>query len=570
MSKKVSRKTTNDHKTLFHELLESNSNHFEILCPICYSTPILKIIDSSKNLVTYECKCGKKENELKIVYQMLSTNFKCHHCDKIISDSEKIMCCKCKGFICENCIKFHKKKFRSHKTNTLYKCFLHNKNFIGYCINCKDNFCEKCKSNHVFHNNIFLKEIIFSKQKFNDLYKKYELNKINIDKMIKNANEIKERQIENLEKQILELKEVYEKFKENHTLYLNFYEKILGNYSIHHPKLLCYQTIMNIINNFNYKMIPIKQINYCSFEKFKFTFSQNYFKVSFLSPIKNPMKKIANFFLGRINSVVAKSDSELICSTSTNVLVYDFNKKQINLQFSLPNNQYITSITYTKEKKIIVGCYQKILIYEIEENNYKFEKSLNILNQRIKEMYPLINYNYVTVHYYNSFSFVQYEEPYDIHVLNDGNFTSCCEIQKNKRIILFDNDFFISFYDFTTKTIINKVKTIINKRINSMKLYNDNLIFMISYQEIYFFDYLKNQIETIFVNKLFTNKILTLKDKSFLILGNQSIVRISPNNYQIIEKFAYVHYLNYSVSQDFGDNKFFILESRGRINVWKY
>jgi hypothetical protein len=317
-------------------------------------------------------------------------------------------------------------------------------------------------------------------------------------------------------------------------------------------------------------MIPIKQINYCSFEKFKFTFSQNYFKVSFLSPIKNPMKKIANFFLGRINSVVAKSDSELICSTSTNVLVYDFNKKQINLQFSLPNNQYITSITYTKEKKIIVGCYQTILIYEIEENNYKFEKSLNTLNQRIKEMYPLINYNYITVHYYNSFSFVQYEEPYDIHVLNDGNFTSCCEIQKNKRIILFDNDFFISFYDFTTKTIINKVKTIINKRINSMKLYNDNLIFMISYQEIYFFDYLKNQIETIFVNKLFTNKILTLKDKSFLILGNQNIVRISPNNYQIIEKFAYIHYLNYSVSQDFGDNKFFILESRGRINVWKY
>ena len=103
-----------------------------------------------------------------------------------------------------------------------------------------------------------------------------------------------------------------------------------------------------------------------------------------------------------------------------------------------------------------------------------------------------------------------------------------------------------------------------------MKLYNDNLIFMISYQEIYFFDYLKNQIETIFVNKLFTNKILTLKDKSFLILGNQNIVRISPNNYQIIEKFAYIHYLNYSVSQDFGDNKFFILESRGRINVWKY
>jgi hypothetical protein len=72
----------------------------------------------------------------------------------------------------------------------------------------------------------FLKGLILSKSELNKLYKKYDSTKMIIENLIQSAEKEKNKQIEILESQIKDIKNIYNRFIENHILYLNFYEKI--------------------------------------------------------------------------------------------------------------------------------------------------------------------------------------------------------------------------------------------------------------------------------------------------------------------------------------------------------
>ena len=106
----------------------------------------------------------------------------------------------------------------------------------------------------------FLKGLILSKSELNKLYKKYDSTKMIIENLIQSAEKEKNKQIEILECQIKDIKNIYNRFIENHILYLNFYEKILGNYSSHNPKVLSYEIIINIKNNFTFDILKHRKM----------------------------------------------------------------------------------------------------------------------------------------------------------------------------------------------------------------------------------------------------------------------------------------------------------------------
>ena len=106
----------------------------------------------------------------------------------------------------------------------------------------------------------FLKGLILSKSELNKLYKKYDSTKMIIENLIQSAEKEKNKQIEILECQIKDIKNIYNRFIENHILYLNFYEKILGNYSSHNPKVLSYKIIINIKNNFTFDILKHRKM----------------------------------------------------------------------------------------------------------------------------------------------------------------------------------------------------------------------------------------------------------------------------------------------------------------------
>ena len=88
-----------------------NPNNYQILCQIAIKFHINKIIDNVNNIVEMTCKCGKKKIELKNLLLLIS-EIKCKNCNKmIISNKEKHFCNECKGFLCEECEKIHKKNF---------------------------------------------------------------------------------------------------------------------------------------------------------------------------------------------------------------------------------------------------------------------------------------------------------------------------------------------------------------------------------------------------------------------------------------------------------------------------
>ena len=576
MSKKSSTNTIENKIFNISKSVQPNPDNFQILCPNCYKIPLIKIIDNIHNLLEIECNCGKKKINLKNFLQ-LNSELKCKNCNKIIIlNKETKFCNECKGFLCKKCDKTHKKKYSSHKLieniNLNCKCFLHNKNFIGYCINCKEHFCEKCQNIHIFHNMKFLEELKLSQSELNKLSKKYDSTKINIESLIETAEKEKNKQIQLLEKQINSIKNIINKFIENHRLYLNFYQKILGNYSLYNPKLLSYEVIINLKNNFTFEILKHnKNLNPKSdFSKYMFNYfitNQNYKKPS------NPIKKIA--YLKEIFTLVTpKNNNELICIKGKNIKIYDIQKKKFINELNIDDNlmNYISYVFCLDNKKLILVNFQRILVYIIQENNFIFEKQLSIRNT--KSNYFNLNlfhiYEYLIIDKDGLYIY-QIEKPYEEIVISNIFYLCMCEYPKKKQIIFLTNDSKLIIYDLNLKSIKLKKNTPNLYFISSMKYYYNNKICMFSSKQIkiLIFDINNSQVETI-LNTVYLYRGIFLKDKTFLFIGKNGMHRININNYEIIEKIDINKFTTIKFLQEFGNKYIVTLNTKGRICLWEY
>ena len=196
----------------------------EIICPECKENILINIKDYKINL--YECKNGHKIenillNEFENIQKSNISKLICNKCYKnyININEELYICNECNINLCPLCRYKHNKKHNIiYYSNKYYICKKHNDIYIKYCKECKENICSKCINEHNNHNNHNIIELL---------------------NIIPNKDE--------LLKEMKNMREIINKFKNNIEEIENIINKVLNNIEIY------YRICNNIINNYNKK-----------------------------------------------------------------------------------------------------------------------------------------------------------------------------------------------------------------------------------------------------------------------------------------------------------------------------
>ena len=161
-------------------------------CDECPLIPKIINTDISTKTITFKCEIhGQKTMDIKsYVCRALNYNtnsWTCASCRKVQRDIDDkfVLCCDCGAVYCEGDMKIHQKK-ENHK-NLIYsdkflqKCEKHcQENYVGYCFECKINFCEKCEKTdktHKWHETTELSEMTLSESeiaKIENINKEYK------------------------------------------------------------------------------------------------------------------------------------------------------------------------------------------------------------------------------------------------------------------------------------------------------------------------------------------------------------------------------------------------------------
>ena len=233
--------------------IKNNKNNNDeskyITCPNCNNLSYLNI--NNDNIFLDKCINNHKFDYIQI--------------HEFIRNQEKIKCdicqnnkclynhnfykCSCGKNICKLCLENH--NFENHNfieySKRFQTCNKHEKEFISFCKDCKQNLCEECENEHYKHK-IILYKILINKIKINEMKNTLKFNKERI-------NEFKE--------QFDILNEIYYKFilylKDDLEDYINLINKIL----VCLDNLNNYETIQNVMN-FKLEFINININNFLS------------------------------------------------------------------------------------------------------------------------------------------------------------------------------------------------------------------------------------------------------------------------------------------------------------------
>ena len=158
----------------------------DIICPECKENTFLNIKNFKFNF--YGCKKNhNKKNITLFKYgesQKLDTDkLKCSQCNmNKIKMNEFYICNTCNNNLCKECKLIHDINHIIIKyEDKNYICRKHNKVYIKYCKNCKEDICISCENEHNNHKIFDLGEILLNK---NELF--YSANKL--EKLIKRFN----------------------------------------------------------------------------------------------------------------------------------------------------------------------------------------------------------------------------------------------------------------------------------------------------------------------------------------------------------------------------------------------
>ena len=150
--------------SLEHIKLEKMSQY---TCDECSEIPKIISTNFENKSILIKCKNhGQKEIKLRDYLinclKFNPNNWKCAVSDHYQQLSkEEFIYCQCGFVFCQQCFGVHKLKTNHNKLIESSKYFLRCKNpehfgdkYSGYCLDCNDNFCEKCEQNHKNHSTI--------------------------------------------------------------------------------------------------------------------------------------------------------------------------------------------------------------------------------------------------------------------------------------------------------------------------------------------------------------------------------------------------------------------------------
>ena len=419
-----------EHKELSKEKIKKISHSHWMFCTRCFLIPSIKPFLLKGDLyVSIYCKCLYDEKEYKSFdeYKNQIMNFKAEEnlCKKDETIKKDLFCIYCEKWLSDSCFFSHKEIYPKHLCVKIplrlrEYCHLHEKEpAVGYCNNCKNNFCKLCLQTKLkFRHDIFLhndKEQINRKEKkfnvFLESRKNFsELNETLKQDMIKIINDNKDILDEEKKIWVNKIINAYDKNKKINDKICEFMLFLFSNFDYSYY-------ICNISNhNIFYNIFDIK------FDNTTFSINQDF------SPIKNAQKLI-NYY----NSVYIIHLSPLI--NIKNIYTYRKNvtTKQISKICVLDGNN---AATLTSNGIIIVWNYCTY------EELYQIKKITMLENTYLEKQY---------LYFYNN------------NNDNDDNI-------RNERLI--NSQSYI--LNQIQKNINNNINIEENKKINLIKVLNIN------------------------------------------------------------------------------------------------
>ena len=207
-----------------------------IICPECKEDIRLKINDFK--IYLYDCKNGHQINDIFLNEFEKTQNI---NLSKIICDSckennkgesynnEFYFCVTCKFNLCALCNNKHDKnhKIIEHKRK-YYFCNEHNDSYIKYCKDCRENLCFSCIEKHKNHKIESYEDIIPDMKTINN----------EIQHMGKTIND--------LERNVEQIKNKFDFVLSNIKIYYNIYKEMIDNFEKDNIKNRKYEIFQNI------------------------------------------------------------------------------------------------------------------------------------------------------------------------------------------------------------------------------------------------------------------------------------------------------------------------------------
>ena len=534
--------------------------------PDCFLNPIILIDPISFKV---NCDCGKHKRKLDIIEYALKSGKvkdnkeKCFKCEKTYEDLKKkkikLYKCYCEKFFCKECKEHHINEFDDNKdmhnmidfTKKDYYCCCSkkNKNYIGFCIDCKKNICQICIENHKDHN----------KKNFS------ELNILDT----KQKKSIKEKIAEQTKK-IAKISKILDDWLERAKNSINIYKKQLDLYNKLNSIMInqyslnkcCYETIKNaeyigldLDENFSGLLEAEKDYqkqNLIIFQLFtrngeldKKNKSENKENELISLEIKYNQK-----MSGQVNNICELTKEELVIinilrESKEEINIYKKIENGLEFLFSVTEDNETLNLMELKNGNLLILKKHQIKIYNIDKNQKSINKIQEIKtsdypNEYFKEIKELTNGYLISISSYNN------------------------KIRKNK----------ISFWE---KKLINREYEIIDSNdknkenpIHILEINDKNYLIIFENNEIYIYDSnpkeggkkyvftIKNQsacermiqvenegILLIFLNTIYLLNIKTLRRAS-------TIKRFLFNDICCIDNFKKNFLISYTNNMDYG------------------
>ena len=220
-----------------------------IMCPKCYENIRYNFVDYKINL--FDCRNGHKINNILLnefdnIQKYDMSKIICQHCKnqnkKETTFNEFYKCISCNIYLCRLCKTVHDKTHKIMNIDKNYICSIHNESYSKYCLDCKENSCVQCITNHQNHKNIYFGDIM---PNMNEINKKMKELRNSIDIFKQNVADI-----------INKLNNVADNFE----IYYKINESIINNYP---KKERNFELLKNINENNNCDIFikSLKEIN---------------------------------------------------------------------------------------------------------------------------------------------------------------------------------------------------------------------------------------------------------------------------------------------------------------------
>ena len=362
---------------------------FNLNCSQCYLIPQIYLKHSNFPYIQSKCPNNHIEKKISLLdfvekgQKFSKDSLKCN-CKEFSNNSNLALyyCKNCKTILCEKCNSKHNSKHKIIFEELMnYYCLIHQLEFSAYCNDCDTNICQDCINDHKGHFLEEFKNIIPSKEEFNEIKKKKDKIISNID----NINQI----LDSYKKEFLDK---IKKIKKYFIHEKNIIEEIIHLYS---KEIYNYQVIKNLGNiiDFNFEEININKNDSFSektkkilkiFDSFDVQTEQNK-NIKLVKNVKNDETIYSLCYLKKHNLIAMGLDKKI---------------NLVDFEFNIITSQILDDkIAYIKElndgKIVAVDLNKFVKILQIKEGKLEIFKTIETKEERNFVVEELSNKNII-------------------------------------------------------------------------------------------------------------------------------------------------------------------------------